>query len=121
MKCPNCKKDFAAGVEAAYRCGYDDGHKVGYDKALQRQKAYINKLKETNSHLWDEILRDESNDPVYGISISLNTALYLIDTLQKNRKNKLFSARVIKYLQKQIDTINRDVLERLCKYIPDKL
>jgi hypothetical protein len=120
MKCPNCKKDFEAGVKAAYHCGYDDGYKVGYDKAMQRQKAFINKSKEANSHLWDEILRDESNDPVYGISISLNTALYLIDTLKKNQKNKRFSARVIKYLKKQINTIDRDVLVRLCKYIPDK-
>ena len=55
MKCEKCKKDFAAGVKAAYKLGLQDGG--------NRLSHTINLIHKTNRALYDELLRLDRTEP----------------------------------------------------------
>lgn len=67
MVCPECKKDFAEGIKAAYKLGLLDGG--------NRLQTTINCIQKTNKHLFDELLRLDRASPLDGCCIKISRVL----------------------------------------------
>ena len=83
MKCQKCKKDYEAGVKAAYKLGLLEGE--------NRLQTTINCIHKTNRHLLEELLRLDKEKPLDDCSIKMsrNYAERLIKTLKKvNRPHR---------------------------------
>ena len=97
MKCPKCKKDYAAGVKAAYKLGLLEGE--------NRLQTTINCIHKTNRHLLDELLRLDKVNPLDDCSIKMSRdyAEKLIKTMK--RANRLDRADQIQaMIDEQIHT-----------------
>ena len=117
MNCPNCKTDLKKHFLIVWKIAY----KEGYEKANKRCEKAIVQLKLTNNELLEEIRREESSDPVFGLAISLSMAKTIIRELQSKKHG--FGTRkphIIRYLKKEIKKINVDTLNTLEKYVDGK-
>ena len=97
MKCPNCKKDYKAGVKAAYKLGLLEGE--------NRLQTTINCIRKTNRHLLEELLRLDKEKPLgdRSIKMSRDYAEKLIKTMK--RANRLDRADQIQaMIDEQIHT-----------------
>ena len=77
MKCPKCKKDYAAGVKAAYKLGLLEGE--------NRLQTTINCIHKTNRALLNELLRLDKKKPLNDCSIKMSRDYVerLIKTMRK--------------------------------------
>ena len=77
MKCPKCKKDYAAGVKAAYKLGLLEGE--------NRLQTTINCIHKTNRALLNELLRLDKKKPLNDCSIKMSRdyAEKLIKTMKR--------------------------------------
>ena len=92
-KCPKCKKDYAAGVKAAYKLGLMEGE--------NRLQTTINYIHKTNKALFDELLRQDKEQPLDGcyIKVSRDLAEKFIKTFKRyNRQDR------VKQIQDLIDS-----------------
>lgn len=90
-QCPTCKKDFDAGVIAAYKLGQLDG--------TEEMQKMINVLSTTNRRLFDELLRLDKRLPVLGdpkyITITLSLRQWRIITQRLKIHREHYHARMI--------------------------
>ena len=96
MKCPKCKKDYAAGVKAAYKLGLLDG-----ENRLQRA---ITLLRKTNNHLLNEILYLDKKSPldVNSVKLPREYILVLIKFINRAGKGKYHKNKLQAMMEEQI-------------------
>lgn len=99
MKCPKCKKDYEAGVKAAYKLGLMAG-KEDQGRLLW---VAVNRIRKTIGHLFDEIIRcDRENplvcDPNY-IHIKMSTFILERHIIKIGKHDK----NLAKYYQDKLD------------------
>ena len=92
-KCPKCKKDYEAGIEAAYKLGILDGE--------NRLHRTINHIKATHREMLKELLRLDREQPLTDNCIKLGRLEVEKIIRYILRKNK--NSRLAKNLQKKID------------------
>ena len=117
MNCPNCKTDLKKHFLIVWKIAY----KEGYEKANKRCEKAIKNIERTNKELLEEIRREDSSDPVFGLAISLSMAKTIIRELKSKKQG--FGTRkphIIKFLKKQIKKINAETINALEKYIEGK-
>jgi hypothetical protein len=90
-KCKECKKDFAAGVKAAYKLGLQDGR--------GQLNHTINLIHKTNRALYDELLRIDKFNPlsVNSVILSREQVKGVITALRK--AGKFYQARKLKRIE----------------------
>jgi hypothetical protein len=112
MKCEKCKKDFAAGVKAAYKLGLQDGN--------NRLSHTINLIHKTNRALYDELLRLDRLEPlnVNSVVLSREQVDGIIAALRK--AGKFYQARKLKKIEtsqigapKSTESKLREILEHI--------
>ena len=93
MECPHCKKDFEAGVKAAYKLGLIEGE--------NRLQTTINCIKITNRRLFNELLRLDKHQPLSDccIRISRGDAERLVAYLNRHK-----AFVIAKRIQNALDT-----------------
>ena len=106
--CPKYKKDFDAGVKAAYKLGFADGE-------LQLEKTIL-LVKKTHRALFDELLRLDTARPVVfkdTIEIPVRTVRGIIKLCVKQKN--FYMAKKLRALVKNQHGIEDKSLEKALK------
>ena len=80
-KCPHCKKDFKAGIKAAYN--------LGVNESYRRYQLHLNNITKTHRRLFDELLKMDFREPLNANRVYFSRK-FLTRLLRTLRKAKLY-------------------------------